>query len=295
MTELAPKLSQFVNMVKPFPAAVTVDILQRSMGVDAGDAFGMVMGNDMISASEYSEIVHGRISSIGRPTLANGDAQWASGCKNSLASLRDGREGERWGNLKSLVGMSFGLAMTRARGSDMYVNERVQVLGAYMERQRDKGMSMSPSQLDCEKAFRRYNSDTHAGGSFSGCSMTNAMFFIGEIVTECNEDGWSLRPDNLYLVLHLLISDVMLGLNFHGSCIEGACNGIGATLLIRNGGGNFRESCKEGTGASEGVSYQQTMRKDNGTGADTAMNTVKQVKSLPFVPEVHEILHWFDR
>jgi len=50
--------------------------------------------------------------------------------------------------------------------------------------------------------------------------MHEALIAFIKIVQSTNKMAWSLRPDNLFLFLQFLISDLMLSLNFHGSVIE---------------------------------------------------------------------------
>jgi hypothetical protein len=50
--------------------------------------------------------------------------------------------------------------------------------------------------------------------------MFEAHVALAKALQMTNRNAWNLRPDNLYLLIHLLISDLMLSLNFHGSVVE---------------------------------------------------------------------------
>ena len=51
-----------------------------------------------------------------------------------------------------------------------------------------------------------------------------------------------MRPDNLHLLNLLCVSDLMQCLNFHNQAIRCVANGIGATIVIRNGGGHYKRA-----------------------------------------------------
>lgn len=273
MTENPPRMHQFAGLVRSFPPSVTMDMLQRTIGSSLPPgSLDAAVGSDTITALEFSDMVHGRAGMGARPMLANGDAALARNFRATLGSLP---AGERYDNALTFVRLSFLLGLTRAQGSDGYVNERVHSYGRFMQRSRADGQRRSPSQQACAEAFQLMAA---AGAGSLTCGFTDAINAVYHAsVAESNADGWCLRPDNLLLLNHLLVSDLMLSLNYFGSCIEGACNGIGATVLVRDGGGNYRESCKEGTGASEGATFQQMQKKANGTGADNTTNVLKMM------------------
>ena len=72
----------------------------------------------------------------------------------------------------------------------------------------------------------------------------------------------------MHLVMQLFVSDVMQCLSYHGSVIEGAHNGIGGTVIVRDGYGNYRRWYKDtsGGGASATV-LGDVMDKNNGARA----------------------------
>jgi hypothetical protein len=96
-----------------------------------------------------------------------------------------------------------------------------------------------------------------------------AQRFIAKSISSCNVEELNLKPDNLFLLMHLMYTDLMLSLDYHSSTIEPAPNGIGATVIVCDGGGNYRDEL--------GPRYD----KSNGTGADHVMNVYMKLYSVP--------------
>ena len=67
-----------------------------------------------------------------------------------------------------------------------------------------------------------------------------AQRFIAKCISSCNVEELNLKPDNLFLFMHLIYTDLMLSLDYHNSTLEPAPNGIGATVIVCDGGGSYR-------------------------------------------------------
>jgi hypothetical protein len=164
----------------------------------------------------------------------------------------------------SWVKMAFSLASTRAAGSNTYKNARVNVYGARMKRLHDV---LSDDDTECMRFFREFVMGTQ-GGRREGCLVYEALVAYIKVLQKANHDAWQLRPDNLFLLIQIITSDLMLAMNFHGGvvgvsvwvlvwvgctgltlCAQGAENGIGGTLIVHDGGGAYRS----GSSSSSGV------------------------------------------
>jgi hypothetical protein len=107
------------------------------------------------------------------------------------------------------------------------------------------------------------------------------MLFFTQGIYDCNRLAWSLRPDNVYLLIQMMVSDIMLALNFHGSEIGGASNGIGGTIVVRDGGGNYRTLLRKEPGSMDNGSHMlQLYSKKNGSGADMCVSLYKMYVEL---------------
>jgi hypothetical protein len=292
--EAQVSLYQFYTHAHAFPASVTLDILKKSLGLDAavedgGDggesqfADSVEGGNDnnnddeddqLLSLGESQNIVCGKDFTLGRPMLCNGDASWAVKCEKNIVSIRGDRAVQRISYLRGFLRLGFGLALTRSMGSDVYTNERVAQYGKLVEHS-----SGSVSLHECRETFKKLLKVT-GDGKRLGCGTHEALRLLDYTMTSCNSMVWNLRPDNLFLVVQMMVSDIMLCLNYHGSVIGGACNGIGATLVVRDGGGSYRKLFKDPSSSEIGSSVGQIYSKRNGSGADTCVSIYKSVVGI---------------
>ena len=279
-------LFQFYSHVHSFPASVTLDILKKALGLqplpsvhnnrqgDVGIGENDAVDNDdddqLLTLAESQVVVCGRDSTLGRPMLSNGDSSWAIKCEKNVMSLNGDRQHQKVSYLKGFLRLGFGLALTRAMGSDMYENERVAVYGKFIEHS-NGSLSLRECKSTCEKSM------TISENKRLGCGVHEALKLLFHTMTSCNAMAWSLRPDNLLLFSQMFTSDAMLSLNYHGSVIGGACNGIGATLVVRDGGGSYRKYFKDPSSSDTGATIGQIYSKRNGSGADTCVSMYKAV------------------
>ena len=232
----------FENGLRVFPQALVEDICAEMLGVEL-----LGREEDRLSCRLCKEAVSGGYEPLGsvRARYANGEADWHDARMRSIMQQGGGSRLER---LEELVGMGVVFAITRADGSDCYTNGRV---AEYLKRTRLGG-----SVEECRRVHSLYSE--------------RGLFGVSEVLHSCNEEGLHLRPDNLFLLEQLLISDVMQGLNFFGGVIEGAPNGIGCTIVVRDGGGHYRR---------QGGSVE-VCSKMNGSGVDTTMAVHKSLCGL---------------
>ena len=109
-----------------------------------------------------------------------------------------------------------------------------------------------------------------------GCAVVSAARYLDDVLKTLNKCEWAFRSGNLTLFLELLITDVMLGLNFYNSAIRAAPNGIGPTLMVRDGGCSYRRLVK-----TYGVwTILMIYGKVNGCGVDFVINILKKITSL---------------
>jgi hypothetical protein len=237
---------------------------ERTLEVTTGEMRDIVMGD-----GEFN---------LGRPMLAHGDAAWGKQMTETVLGVTEGGAVARLATLDKFMQMGFALSYTRAKGSDSYSNGRVAAYGRYMTFENG---DLSRDECQDTYAKMRLGDTDDADGdaeAVDGSSLLRAMEFALRVVLECDQCMWNLRPDNLHLFMQLLVSDLMLCLNYHGSVIDGASNGIGSTVVIRDGGGSFRQWYKDvGSGV---LMLGQVMSKGNGTGADHCVGAYKKVVSI---------------
>jgi hypothetical protein len=207
-----------------------------------------------------------------------------------METIREVEGGEeRLHTMIKFMQIGFALSYTRAKGSDSYTNGRVAAYGRYMtfengELSRDECREMYTHMrlayfLNTEEEEEEEEAQEEAdSASVDGSSMIRALQYAMDKVLECDSCMWNLRPDNLHLFMQLMVSDLMLCLNYHGSVIDGASNGIGATVVIRDGGGSFRQWFKDVS--SGGLMLGQVMSKGNGTGADHCVSAYKKIVNV---------------
>ena len=106
---------------------------------------------------------------------------------------------------------------------------------------------------------------------------SQAMLFWGHVMQECNQSCWHLKPDNIFYFTQLCISDLMLTLDYHNKSIEGCSNGIGATIIVRDGAGNYRRWFKDSGGKQ---SLGPIFSKVNGCGADYVVSVYAAAVSI---------------
>ena len=213
----------------------------------------------------------------------------------SLARLESFRKGLR---------LTLAIVRTRATGSDNYTNERVAALNDCFMSPAGRAVSKAAcadthreicSVYCAENEEEDDGNNDHAAAAATpshheennndaGCvqrrrhratcllRMGNcddeAQRFFAKCISSCNVE-LNLKPDNLYLFLHLLLADMMLSLDYHRSTLEAAPNGIGATIIVCDGGGNYR--CDVGL----------VLKKDYGTGADYVTNAYIKATEVP--------------
>jgi hypothetical protein len=277
-------LYQFYTHTHSFPASVTLDILKKSLGIDLMNSNddGVIEGGsslddedeELLSLGESQSIVCGNDFTLDRPMLSNGDASWAVKCEKNIIGIRGDRDVQRIGYLKGFLRLGFGLALTRSMGSDVYTNERVAQYGKFIEH-----ASGSISAHECRETFKKMM-EVEGGGKRLGCGTHEALRLLNHTITSCNSMAWNLRPDNIFLLMQMLVSDIMLCLNYHGSVIGGACNGIGATIVVRDGGGSYRRLFKDPSSSEMGGTIGQIYSKRNGSGADTCISIYKSVTGI---------------
>ena len=241
--------------------------------------------HERLSLADMRELVIGDGEyTLGRPMLSNGDALWgeqmmaaisaapaaggAGGAGGAADAGAGGADDEALETMRRFVSMGFALAFTRAQGSDGYFNGRVATYGRAMFF--DEGQL---SRRECRAAYvlalHQAEEQEHHQNPTDG-----ALRFCLNTLVACDDAGWHLRPDNLFLLLQLLISDIMLALNYHDAVVGGASNGIGATVIVRDGGGSYRRKFKDP--GSGGLLLGQIYSKTYSTGADTCVNAVKK-------------------
>ena len=274
--ELSMRITEMRLHLRSLPESVMIDLLRAHMLTEQGGEEDDHLLQRMreralrVSASEMREIVIGDGEySLTRPMLAHGDAVWGEQMMHTVHGTAAAPR--RLTALRQFLHMGFALAYTRSRGSDGYNNDRVASFGRSMLF--DGGVQ---SRRECRDAYTRMRLAT---AEASGSASVEALRFLLDTFVQCDQHAWNLRPDNMHLVMQLLISDVMLCLNYHGSVIEGAHNGIGATLIVRDGYGNYRRWFKDVSGGG-GTVLGQVMDKNNGTGADFCVAALKKVTTI---------------
>ena len=301
-------LYDFRSKIKTFPLFVSLAIFNATMAfaeeknhLDDEEEDGedhhedTSRQNEYLDQSEVDAIVLGdSVADVGlkSASLANGDAEWAWQMQRMLQQKP---EGKRLEDYQKLLKLGLSIAYTRANGSSSYYNGRVSAYGKLMDAGNGELSKTDTGNVyvKCKEVDAVYqellfqgaedDDDMHPAGQgdvvymHMGCGLAEALRFITQTMTECNEE-WAMYPDNLFFMLQLLISDLMLCLNFHDSAIEGAPNGVGGTIIVRDGYGNYRVKDPSTRGYNEPA--VQVDRKRNGTGADLVVNAYKNVVSL---------------
>jgi hypothetical protein len=270
-------LVEFQQHMGTFPESVMLELLrvQLCLPVELMRQMGRRMRREglVLNQSDLRDLVMGGGEyRLGRAMLAHGDAVWG---RQMMAMMEEVEGAEaRLKTVRDFVRMGFALAFTRAQGSDGYTNGRVASYGRFMAHE-----GGDASRRECREMYTRMRQlfdaegEEEEGGGWEGSAMHRGQRLSMELLLSCDRRAWNLRPDNLFLYMQLMVSDVMLGLNYHGSVIDGAFNGIGATVVVRDGGGSFRQWFKD---PNSGVlTTGQVMKKRNGTGADYVVGEYK--------------------
>jgi hypothetical protein len=272
--EFFPSYEAFWSNCRGFPTSVTLDILKKMLNLDIRDT----ENGDTLTLLESVLIMHGDIKILKRPMLCGGDAFWGKQCRKSVLVVEESR---RFEYQQKILKLSLALALTRASGSDVYDNKRVEAYGKFMSMRKE-------SIQECKDVHEHMMNKVLHNKARQGCCVHEAMMVFTDVMYQCNSNGWRLRPDNLYLLTQMMISDVMLAINFHESVIGGASNGIGATIVVRDGNGNHRlfsnkdmsvVKMGEASNANQ-VGMYQIQSKTNGCGADKCVNCYREIVSL---------------
>lgn len=169
--------------------------------------------------------------------------------------------------------LTLAIVRTRATGSDNYTNERVAAFNEFAATKKREGCVAVHHEIS--HVFSTGDPALFQNGPprtrklrMGNCD-DEAQRFIAKTISSCNTE-LNLKPDNLYLLMHLILTDLMLSLDYHRSTLEAAPNGIGATLIVCDGGGNYR--CEN---------MNLVYNKTNGTGADHVMNAFMKLTEVP--------------
>ena len=267
--EQPPTMVDFSRQMRAFPESVMLVLLRGAMSLptELMDTMAARMRAEglALTMTEVRDVILGSAEyQLGRQMLCLGDEGWS---RHMMAMLASVPEATRLGMLRDFVRVGFALAFTRATGSDGYTDDRVGAYGRYMLFE-DGALS----RRDCRTLY------TQTGQAFPGkipASATHRAWEMAmELLLACDRRVWNLRPDNLFLFMELLIGDIMLCLNFFGSVIDGAFNGIGGTAVVRDGGGSYRVRFMDR--GSGGRGEGDVMSKNNSSGADHTTNCLKQ-------------------
>jgi hypothetical protein len=269
-------LVEFQRQVCTFPEAVMLELLRKSMHLPAelmAQIAARMRGQEGVALDVREmrdTLMEGGKRSKLVQILALRDEVWGKQMMTMAREMADAAE--RFRMLQDFVRMGFALAYTRSTGSDGYTNRRVAAYGRFMTYG-----DGAESRRECRKCFVQMR-EAYASEGVEGSTTHRAWQYAMEMVHACDRAAWHLRPDNLFLFTQLMVSDVMLCLNFNGSVVDGAENGIGATLVICDGNRNHRRRYKdrETGGRAEG----HVMDKANTTGADNTLNDYKQIVDL---------------
>ena len=268
------RLTEFRQQMRTFPESVMLELLRGQMQLpeDLLRSMNRQMraGTLEITACDMRDVVMGDTEyNLGRPRLSHGDAAWG---RQMMATMKEmGGARERLETLGKFMQMGFGLCYTRSKGSDSYTNGRVAMYGRYLTFENGE-----LSRRECNAAY--VDMRLQQGNTVEGSAMTGALRYAMDTVLACDRCVWNLRPDNLHLFMQLMVSDLMLCLNYWGGVISGASNGIGATVVIRDGGGSFHRWFKDPMSGS--MVLGQVMNKDNGSGADYCVGAYKKAVSI---------------
>jgi hypothetical protein len=269
--EQAVPLLEFVRHLRAFPESVMMELLRGCM-----HALPQQLMTDMttlmrsrcvpLTMPEVRDIIMGSDEyQLGRPMLCLGDESWGKQIQHFIHRHHDASK--RLSVYMDFLRVSFALAYTRSTGSDGYTDARVSAYGRYMLH--NKGID---SRKDCRKLYEQ-STQAFPAESVPASATHRAWRLALEMILQCDRRVWNLRPDNLFLFMHLLFGDLMLCLNFFGSVIDGAFNGVGGTIVVRDGGGSYYTRYQD---RAAGVREEgAVMQKGNTTGADHSTNSYK--------------------
>jgi hypothetical protein len=217
--------------------------------------------------AQSKALLRGEDAVLKRLMLSGGDAHWGIQCLRSVLAVEN--EEDRLEHMKKSMRLFLALGLTRAAGSDVYENKRVDAYGKFMA-------CAVESNKECADAYAMLTENVLT--QRQACPIHESMQFFMHVMYECNDIAWRLRPDNLFLVIQLMVSDVMLCLNFHDSVIGGAENGIGSTVVVRDGAGSYRTNHREKGESS--CQVKQVCDKNNGCGCDMCVGIHKAFTSM---------------
>jgi len=263
--ECFPSYSAFWANVKGFPTSVTLEILKTTLQLDVGENSGE--DDELLTLLESNTLLRGDEAVLKRLMLSGGDAFWGAQCLRSVLAIEN--EEERLEHMKKIMRLFLALGLTRAAGSDVYENKRVDGYAKFMA-------SATESNKECADAFAMLVGKVVT--IRQACPIHESMLFFMHVMYECNDLAWRLRPDNLFLVIQLMVSDAMLCLNYHDSVIGGAENGIGSTVVVRDGAGSYRTNHKEP--GETNAQVKQVCDKNNGCGCDMCVGIHKAYTSM---------------
>ena len=273
--EFYPPFDAFWSNCRGFPTSVTLDILKKMLHLDVGNE----EPGDCLTMLESASIIRGEDKVMKRPLLSGGDVFWGRQCRQSVLGVAPE---QRFEYQKKIMKLSLALGLTRAGGSDIYENKRVESYGKFM-------MSFPQESVrECKECYDVLTRTALRNGTRLSCCVHEATTMFTHVMYECNAKEWTFRPDNLFLFVQMHISDVMLALNFQESSIDGASNGIGATLVIRDGGGNYRvfaykdlnpAMLNELANGGTQVAMLALYSKGNGSGADMLVQRYRLMAS----------------
>lgn len=275
---------EFQGHMKSFPASVVLSILKNTISFDSDlessdcEEVEEFSGHDeVLTLSEFRNLVSGKEYVMNRPMLAEGDKSFYKYCERNIHNKKLERK-EVAGctkivdMLRRFLRLGFGLSLTRAHGSDNYYNERVCMYGKFLEMEGGEY-----SKKECRNCYMDFISRFPLATHSDLCQ--SSMSYFGSVFDSCCFTGWDFRPDNLHYMIQLMVSDVMISLNFHGSVIAGAENGIGQTIIIRDGGGSYRRWFKH-PDSSEKNMLGQIYQKKYGSGADFVLGKYKEYVNI---------------
>lgn len=292
-----PPFDDFRTRVKNFPQYASLRLLMASMRFSGAEraALMSLLQNDTapLTDAKVKEIMlhapldtrsmlSGRDTELGRhmrqliiiPPQQQVIMDALQLRKESVAKLESFHKGLR---------LTLAIVRTRAAGSDNYTNERVAAFNEFASGTKKRegcvdayheishvfsnGGGQQPINNNNNNAL--YPNQHHTQKLRMGNCDDEAQRFIAKSISSCNAE-LNLKPDNLFLLMHLIYTDLMLSLDYHRSTLEAAPNGIGATLIVCDGGGNYRYD-----------NMNLVYNKTNGTGADHVMNAFMKLVEVP--------------
>ena len=253
----------FCDRYKAFPAAVAMSNATN---------FSCPL-NATISAEEVDAIVSGLATPAPGEVLHGRDAEHAT---MQLEYIRGLPEHERLGKWDHWLRSNVTKMRGRAQGNAGFVNVRV----AEYARHAMDAQFADQSKKDCRRTFELSRQFAAA------CPFHQATLVVQSILKSSNDSGWKLRSGNLFTLWQLVKSDTMHSISFYGERVEGALNGIGATLFVRDGGGAYRHLLRNREQQGEMSKFAQIYFKLNGTGFDKASNEAINALS----PRIYEAM-----